>query len=819
MADKLYFVGTIEAIFFSNPANFYKVLLLAITDTNAEFKDDEIVVNGIIGDVVEGDSYKFFGELTNHPKYGEQLKVTTYEKDVPTSGAGLVKYLSSEHFPGIGKKTAEKIVATFPEDTIDHILETPEQLSGILSSEKLAAFVKRLSENHGMEKILSKLATYELPSKLNFQVYDLYKEATLDVIKENPYQLVFDIKGIGFKKADKIAEDEGISATSDARIQAGLIHTVLTNSLESGDTYIEARDLLNQTIDLLESARNVEILADQVAEMINVLLAEGKLQAIGTKLFENSLYFAEDGIYQRLDKLTNSKVTKLAQDKFETIIGDVEANLEIRYDSLQKEAIYKALTHQFFILTGGPGTGKTTVIKGIVQAYASLNHLDLNPDNYTDDVFPIVQLAPTGRAARRMNELTGLPAATIHRQLGLNSDDLEDDFGNDLSGSLLIVDEFSMVDTWLANKLFAAILPSMTVIFVGDADQLPSVGPGQVFADLLKIPDFATVRLDKIFRQGEGSTITNLAHDIKNGQLPADFTAKKADRSYIESKAVNIPNYIEQIASAWMKRGNDPFDLQVLIPMYKGVAGINQVNKSLQNLFNPLADRLEFLFQDTIFRQDDKVLHLVNEASLDVFNGDIGMITDLVPAKYTESKQDEIVMSFDGNEVSYPRAEWYKITLAYAMSIHKSQGSEFPSVIVPMVASYHRMLERNLLYTAITRAKQSLILLGEGQSFQTAVSRQGANRKTYLVERFGLSTTSDQAATRSEASPVKETVIETVVIDKETFKDVASDQPAVESNGQVAKAAAYVLTMENVLTIDPMIGMTAEDVAVFNNPS
>ena len=819
MADKLYFVGTIEAIFFSNPANFYKVLLLAITDTNAEFKDDEIVVNGIIGDVVEGDSYKFFGELTNHPKYGEQLKVTTYEKDVPTSGAGLVKYLSSEHFPGIGKKTAEKIVATFPEDTIDHILETPEQLSGILSSEKLAAFVKRLSENHGMEKILSKLAKYELPSKLNFQIYDLYKDATLDVIKENPYQLVFDVKGIGFKKADKIAEDEGISATSDARIQAGLIHTVLTNSLESGDTYIEARDLLNQTIDLLESARNVEILADQVAEMINVLLAEGKLQAIGTKLFENSLYFAEDGIYQRLDKLTNSKVTKLAQDKFETIIGDVEANLKIRYDSLQKEAIYKALTHQFFILTGGPGTGKTTVIKGIVQAYASLNHLDLNPDNYTDDVFPIVQLAPTGRAARRMNELTGLPAATIHRQLGLNSDDLEDDFGNDLSGSLLIVDEFSMVDTWLANKLFAAILPSMTVIFVGDADQLPSVGPGQVFADLLKIPDFATVRLDKIFRQGEGSTITNLAHDIKNGQLPADFTAKKADRSYIESKAVNIPNYIEQIASAWMKRGNDPFDLQVLIPMYKGVAGINQVNKSLQNLFNPLGDRLEFLFQDTIFRQDDKVLHLVNEASLDVFNGDIGMITDLVPAKYTESKQDEIVMSFDGNEVSYPRAEWYKITLAYAMSIHKSQGSEFPSVIVPMVASYHRMLERNLLYTAITRAKQSLILLGEGQSFQTAVSRQGANRKTYLVERFGLSTTSDQAATRSEASPVKETVIETVVIDKETFKDVASDQPAVESNGQVAKAAAYVLTMENVLTIDPMIGMTAEDVAVFNNPS
>lgn len=812
MADKLYFSGTIEAIFFSNPSNFYKVLLIEITDTNAEFNADEIVVNGIIGDVIEGDSYKFYGELTNHPKYGEQLKVTTYEKDVPTSGAGLIKYLSSEHFPGIGKKTAEKIVDTFPEDTIDHILDKPDQLSGILSTQKLASFVKRLSENHGMEKILSKLAVYELPSKINFQIYELYKETTLDVIKENPYQLVLDIKGIGFKKADKIAEDEGISATSDARLQAGLIHTVLTHAMELGDTYIEARELLEKTIDLLESSRNVEIIPDQVAANINTLLAEEKLQAQDTKIFDNGLYFAEEGIYQRLNKLTNSTPTKLEQDRFETIIKEVETTLDIQYDSLQKEAIYKALTHKFFILTGGPGTGKTTVIKGIIQAYAILNKLDLNPDNYTDDVFPIVQLAPTGRAARRMNELTSLPSATIHRQLGLNSDDLADDFGNDLSGSLLIVDEFSMVDTWLANKLFAAILPFMTVILVGDADQLPSVGPGQVFADLLRVSDIASVRLDKIFRQGEDSTITNLAHRIKDGYLPEDFTEKKADRSYIESRAANIPNYIEQIAKAWLKRGNDPFDFQVLIPMYKGIAGINQVNKSLQNLFNPLADRLEFNFQDAVFRQADKVLHLVNEASLDVFNGDIGVITDLVPAKYTESKQDEIIMNFDGNEVSYPRAEWYKITLAYAMSIHKSQGSEFPSVIVPMVASYHRMLERNLLYTAVTRAKQSLILLGEATSFQTAVTRQGANRKTYLVERFGIET--KDSVTHSV---VKETSIEpeTVVKDSELIVDEQADR-TVELAAPLEQET-YILTSDNISKIDPMIGLTQADVAVFSN--
>lgn len=800
MADKLYFTGTIEAIFFSNPSNFYKVILLEVTDTNADFSDSEIVVNGIIGDVVEGDSYKFYGELTNHPKYGEQLKVTTYEKNVPTSGAGLVKYLSSDHFPGIGQKTAEKIVAIFPENTINGILDEPERLSGVLTDVKLKAFVKRLSENHGMEKILSKLAKYELPSKINFQIYELYKEDTLEVIKDNPYQLVFEIKGIGFKKADKIAEDEGISATSDARIQAGLIHTVLTNSLELGDTYIEARDLLEKTIDLLESARNVEILPNQVVENINFLLSEGKLQANDTKIFENSLYFAEDGIHQRLSKLANRIGETVDVDKFDTIIQEVEAALEIRYDSLQKDAIYKALTHQFFILTGGPGTGKTTVIKGIIRAYAALHKVDLNPDNYTDDVFPIVQVAPTGRAARRMNELTGLPAATIHRQLGLNSDDLEDDFGNDLSGSLLIVDEFSMVDTWLANKLFAAIPPSMTVILVGDADQLPSVGPGQVFADLLKIPDFASVKLDKIFRQGEGSTITNLAHGIKDGQLPPDFTAKKPDRSYIESNAANIPNYIGQIASAWLKRGNDPFDLQVLIPMYKGVAGINHVNKVLQELFNPLEERLEFAFQETVFRQGDKVLHLVNEAALDVFNGDIGEITDLVPAKYTESKQDEIVMSFDGNEVIYPRGEWYKITLAYAMSIHKSQGSEFPSVIVPMVSSYSRMLERNLLYTAITRAKQSLILLGESNSFQTAVARQGANRKTYLVERFGVE------VPEAEAHGTQ---------DNESVETLEVVEELVSEN--VTTPETYILTEENITTIDPMIGLTEEDVAVFGS--
>ncbi|GBG95936.1 SF1B family DNA helicase RecD2 [Lactococcus termiticola] len=790
--EQVSFTGRIEAIFFSNPSNFYKVLLLEIEDTDTDYGDSEIVVTGTIAEVTEGESYSFKGRLTTHAKYGEQLAVESYEKAVPTSAGGLIKYFSSDKFSGVGAKTAQKIVELYPVDTVDQLLDHPESLESIMTPAKAKSFMKVLKENHGMEKIFSSLAEFGISSRLTFEIYELYKEESLEKVRSNPYQLVEDIKGIGFKTADKIAEELGIASDSPERFRAALLHVVESQSAETGDTYIEAKELLEKAIQLLLEARQSQVAPDALATELKGLIDDGLVQQEGRKIFENSLYFAESGIANSLMKMLDRKGDDFSEAEILEAIEEVEADFDMSYADQQKAAIVQAIQSQFSILTGGPGTGKTTIIRGFIEVYAKLYKVDLDESHYTDDLFPILLAAPTGRASRRMNEMTGLSAATLHRHLGLTQEDEPgDDFSNDLSGSLLIVDEFSMVDTWLANKLFQAIAPSMKVLLVGDSDQLPSVGPGQVFADLLKIPKIPAVRLDKIFRQGDDSTIVDLAHSIKEGQLPADFKKRKPDRSYFEARGPQVAKLVEQIASAWIRRGNDPFELQLLAPMYKGNAGIDALNKLLQELFNPKDDdALEFVYRDKNYRLGDKVLHLVNDAVSNVFNGDLGQIKELIPAKHSESKQDEIVMDFDGEEVVYPRAEWYKITLAYAMSIHKAQGSEFSSVIIPMVSSYSRMLERNLLYTGITRAKQSLILIGEETAFRQAVQKEGANRKTYLLERFPEMEISVEPAVSTDLSLEMEEV-------QEEREPILS--PQMIDSGD----------------FDPMIGITEVDLAIF----
>ena len=627
--------------------------------------------------------------------------------------------------------------------------------------------------------VLAKLAAYGIPNKLAFQIQDTYKEETLDIVEKYPYQLVEDIQGIGFKIADHLAEELGIQSDAPERFRAGLVHTLLTQSMERGDTYVEARDLLEHTIELLESSRQVELDPSLVADELAHLIEEDKVQNVETKIFENSLFFAEEGIKNNLIRL----LEKGEQDCFDadnitTAIQQVEENSGISYDSIQKEAIRQAINQKVFILTGGPGTGKTTVINCIIAVYAQLRGLDLRKVND----LPILLAAPTGRAARRMNELTGLPSATIHRHLGMTGDDDTSHLDDYLDADFIIVDEFSMVDTWLANQLLSNISSETKLLIVGDADQLPSVSPGQVLADLLQIPTIPQTKLETIYRQSEESTIVTLASQIQKGILPADFTEKKADRSYFEAKNEHIPPMIEKIASAAIRSGIPAQDVQVLAPMYRGPAGIDQINNLMQNLINPVAkDELTFEAPDCQYRQGDRVIHLVNDAESNVFNGDLGYISDLLPAKYTDSKQDELTIDFDGNELVYQRSEWYKIRLAYAMSIHKSQGSEFPVVILPITKSSHRMLQRNLIYTAITRAKSKLILLGEKAAFDYAAKNTGTARKTYLIERFG-------------------------------------DFPQAESNihNPVDKMKTpvenYVLTKENFLKIDPLIGLTEEDI-------
>ena len=778
---EFYFSGTIERIIFENPSNFFRILLLDIQDTDCEdFDDFEIIVTGTMADIIEGEDYTFWGNLVQHPKYGQQLKISRYERAKPTS-KGLVKYFSSDHFKGIGVKTAQKIVELYGEETIDKILAEPEKLKEItgLSAKNREAFVAKLQLNYGTELVLAKLAAYGIPNKLAFQIQETYKEETLEIVEQYPYRLVEDIQGIGFKIADQLAQQLGIESDAPERFRAGLIHTLLTQSMETGDTYLEARDLLAHTIELLESSRQVELDPSLVANELAHLIEEDKVQNVETKIFENSLFFAEEGIRSNLVRL----LEKGHQDRFEDekildAISQAEDELGIHYDGIQKQAIFDAITQKVFILTGGPGTGKTTVINGIISVYSQLR--DLNLKKKAD--LPILLAAPTGRAARRMNELTGLPSATIHRHLGMTGDDDTSHLDDYLDADFIIVDEFSMVDTWLANQLLSNISSNTKLLLVGDAEQLPSVSPGQVLADLLQIPSIPQTKLEKIYRQSQDSTIVTLASQIQKGLLPEDFTEKKADRSYFEARNEHIPPMIERITSAAIRSGIPAQDVQVLAPMYRGQAGIDQINTLMQNLINPVEkDQLTFEAPDCQYRQGDRVIHLVNDAENNVFNGDLGYITDLLPAKYTESKQDELTINFDGNEISYQRSEWYKIRLAYAMSIHKSQGSEFPVVILPITRSSHRMLQRNLVYTAITRAKSKLILLGEKAAFDYAVKNTGTARKTYLIERFG---------------------------------DIEGSQELIHTPvDNVEKIVEnHVLSTENFLKIDPMIGLTEEDI-------
>ena len=777
---EFYFSGTIERIIFENPSSFFRILLLDIDDTDADFDDFEIIVTGTMADIMEGEDYTFWGNLVQHPKYGEQLKITRYERAKPTS-KGLVKYFSSDHFKGIGVKTAQKIVDLYGDNTIDKVLAEPEKLKDIagLSAKNREAFIMKLRQNYGTERVLAKLSEYGISNKLAFQIHDFYKEETLEIVEHYPYQLVEDIQGIGFKIADQLAQSLGIESTAPERFRAGLLHTLLTQSMEKGDTYLEAKELLEHTIELLESSRQIELDPSSVADELAHLIEEDKVQNVDTKIFENSLFFAEEGICNNLLRiLEKENQNKYEPEKIEAALTHIEEEFAISYDAIQKQAICNAIQHKIFILTGGPGTGKTTVINGIIAVYALLHGLDL----HKSQDLPILLAAPTGRAARRMNELTGLPSATIHRHLGMTGDDDTSHLDDYLDADFIIVDEFSMVDTWLANQLLSNISSNSKLLIVGDADQLPSVSPGQVLADLLKIPLLPQTKLEKIYRQSKDSTIVTLASQIQKGILPPDFIEKKADRSYFEARSEHIPQMIERIVEAAIRSGIPAQDVQVLAPMYRGQAGIDHINQLMQNLINP-AEKEQLVFEatDCQYRQGDKVIHLVNDAESNVFNGDLGYITDLLPAKYTDSKQDELTINFDGNEVIYPRSEWYKIRLAYAMSIHKSQGSEFPVVILPITSSSHRMLQRNLIYTAITRAKSKLILLGEKSAFDFAVKNTGTARKTYLIQRF-----SDLLN--------EEKVIHTSVDNLET---------TVEN---------YVLSEENFLKINPMIGITDEDI-------
>jgi exodeoxyribonuclease V alpha subunit len=731
---------------FHNEQNLYTVLRIRVEETNHEYEDKEAVITGYFPKIHEHETYIFFGEFKDHPKFGMQFLTKHFRKDIPQTKQGVAAYLSSELFKGIGKKTAENIVETLGENAISKILNQPSLLDSVpkLPPDKAKMLYDTLMEHQGLEQVMVALNQYGFGPQLSMRMYQTYKDETLDIIQKNPYKLVEDIEGIGFGRADELGYQLGISGNHPDRIKAACLYSLESESMQTGHVYVHVEDLLIQVKNLLEENKRDQIEFTDISTEILKLEEEGKLVGEEKRVYLPSLYFAEKGLVTSIKRILEQTQyqDQFPESEFLLALGNLEERLNVQYAPTQREAIQTALMSPMLILTGGPGTGKTTVIKGIVELYAELHGCSLDPKDYhkKGESFPFLLAAPTGRAAKRMSESTGLPAVTIHRLLGLNgTESLDHDEGSPLEGKIIIVDETSMLDIWLANQLFKALPDDIQVILVGDEDQLPSVGPGQVLKDLLKSEVVPTVRLTDIYRQAEGSSIIELAHDIKKGYLPANVTMKQPDRSFIKCSTPQIPQVIEKVALNAKSKGYSAKDIQVLAPMYRGPAGIDRLNVLLQEIFNPNPDgtRKELAFGDVKYRIGDKVLQLVNQPESNVFNGDIGEIISIIYAKENTEKQDMVYISFEGNEVEYTRQDLNQITHAYCCSVHKSQGSEFPIVILPITRSYFRMLRRNLIYTAITRSKQSLILCGEEEALRMGVERADEqSRQTTLSQKL-----------------------------------------------------------------------------------
>lgn len=742
---EVYFKGVVEKIIFHNPDSMYYIASIEIKETDSTYTGDTIVVTGNMVDLQEDSSYVFKGEIVQSGKRGEQLKVSFYELD-KLEGENLISYFASDQFKGIGPKKAMKIIEIYGDDPIDKILEDPSKLATIsgMTQKVREAFVQTLKGDYQNQQTIAKIVGYGLTLPMATKLIKKYEDDTLDVINENPYLMTRSVKGFSFASADLLAKAIGIKGDSPFRVEAAFRQVLASCSGETGDTYMLAEKLIPETYQLLVQSRPEEkqLITDELLKsLLDEFIEDRKFYCDfdntdnnKNKIFLYSSYMNELKIVENVIRIMDSEGYISSSADIDSIIDEVEEEVGFSYDAIQRKAIKEAVTSKFFVLTGGPGTGKTTVINGILKTYEKIRRVTLRNEK---DIVKL--LAPTGKAARRMGEATGLSASTIHSALGLTKDDEDSSLEQDyLECDFVIIDEFSMVDAWLGKQLFTNLSSRTQVLIVGDKDQLPSVGAGRVLGDFLEIDEVPSIRLQTTFRQGNDSSIISLATALNDGRLPNDFKLKKNDYSYIEGDAKKIAAVIPQIFQVAMDKGFSSSDIQILAPMYRGEEGIDNLNQIMQNYLNPRKSHaLEFRYlENSCFRIGDKVLHLVNDINKGVSNGDVGYIRDLIPAKDSESKQDEIVIDFGGTDVSYARSDWDRITLAYAISIHKSQGSEFPVVIMPITNQAYKMLQRNLVYTGVTRAKQKLILLGSENAYLKAVRTEGSKRNTFLKELF-----------------------------------------------------------------------------------
>ena len=732
--DKI--IGVVQKVVYYNETNGYGIIKLKLDYKNPELAKYRTTLFSNVLSILctfdrkpyDDEEYEFEGELETS-SYGYQLKASKFRRVNENSKEGIVTYLSSELFPGIGKKAAEKVFDTLGDEALKLIVNDRNVLDSVdITLKQKDSLYENLVIHYTKEKELVELLNMGIGMGISVRIINVLKENASKLIKQNPYDLIDLVDGIAFLRADEIAKKLGFKDNDPKRLIA-LIHYVIKNSVyQTGESYCLKNDLFDKVSNFVNAYE--EILCFEEFEKYLKKLIEKKKIIIEdeTKVFDYNVYYDEINVAKAISKiLVNSFVDYDLKDINKAIETVMEKN-NIQYSDKQIEAIENALKEPISIITGGPGTGKSTVIKGIVEAYASLfKKEDLIKEK-------IYLLAPTGRASKRLKEVTNHHnASTIHKFLGYQGNGFFSMLvDNTINAKLVIIDEFSMVDINLASVFFKCISPLTKLVIVGDVDQLPAVGCGDVLRDLIESKEITTTRLNKIHRQAADSTIISLAHEINEGHLPYSVIEKQPDRNFIPCEDERIIEFISTVVKQGLEKNMDIVkDIQVLVPMYKGIIGIDSINYKLQDEFNKTDD--EIIYNGKRFRKNDKVIQLVNRQEKQVMNGDIGHIRAINKDNGTFKSVD---VQFDFGSVHYEKDDLEDLNLAYAISIHKSQGSEFGLVIVPFSFKYWIMLKRKLIYTAITRAKKYLIMLGNVEALRRGITQIEDKRKTMLQERI-----------------------------------------------------------------------------------
>ena len=722
----IYIKGNYQRSIYQN-SNGYHIGLFKVRETNDDnltpFLDKTITFTGYFHELNDMDTYLFFGQIVQHPKYGTQFSVSSYERCKPEEKDSIVEFLSSGLFKGIGEKRAKSIVDVLGKDTLKIILENPDNLILIpgITKKNIDVLHTKLKEYEASYETVLYLSKLGFSTKDSMLIYNFYKERVKEVIDEDIYQLEYSIYELSFKKIDRIALKNGIEKDSFIRIKAAIVYIMEEVSNTYGHSYFYYEEIFNY----LPRVLLCSITDDVYHSALDELILDLKVIKKDEKFYLQKMYEAECLIVKRFRLLAHKEDEKFKN--LENKFIEMQEVFGILYNEEQKQAIIDSMKKHFLIITGGPGTGKTTIMKGMVELYREIHKL-----SYEKLAEKIALLAPTGRAAKRMSDTTLMPASTIHRFLKWQKDTNKFQV-NEYHKSkveVVIIDEASMIDTFLMASLLRGISANCKVIMVGDSYQLPSVGPGQVLHDLIMSHKLPVVELMELYRQGQDSNILSLAYDVRNGSVKDEVFNKDEDLTFIECGDDFVISNLEDVASTFKDMSYKNF--QILAPMYKTRFGIDIINQKLQTIFNPKdKSKKELVVGDVIFREGDKVIELSNMPDENIYNGDIGIINQIItqPSK-------KIIIDFDGYEVSFTSANFNKFRLAYAISIHKAQGSEFDVVVMPIVKGYHKMLYRKLVYTGITRSKRLLYLIGDKNALRQAVSNVSSDIRRTTIKDF-----------------------------------------------------------------------------------